>query len=108
MLRVHAVRPENGAGVEDTAKGSSVMSSDLLEVVLDRGLAAQLGVVRVASDAARCPPSAEQVPVAIELDLEVGEPAAFLLAGATARLELPEAMLLCDELFDVCMDVVGH
>src|SRR5712691_3847197 len=76
-----------------------VTRRDLLQVVLDGLLATQSDVVLVYAERFRCTPPAEEVPVAVELDLDVGKPIPVRLAGLAARLELPEPVLFGDELF---------
>src|SRR4029077_2371520 len=76
--------------------------SGLLAVVLDRALRAHLGDVGVLAELLLGPALAQQVPALVELDLEVGEPGAFVLV-VDARLRA-QLVLLLDQGGDVLQD----
>ena len=71
----------------------SLRSSDLLGIAT--------GVGRRAA-----PP--QQVPVAIQLDLDLGEPPAIVVAAVAAGLARPEPVLLGDQRLDVVVNLVCH
>ena len=76
------------------------MKSRLLEVALDRIRVADVRVCRIAAGVAQGAPLAEQVPAAVELDLDRAQPLLIDLepigVQAVGRLAVAKVVLLSD------------
>jgi hypothetical protein len=76
----------------------------LLLVALDGLFAARRSGVRIHPELLERAPLAEKIPAAVEGDLHVGEAPAVCLRRPAARFEVPELVLLADELLDAVVD----